>query len=92
MVAVTARRASLYLDGGLSGEVRRSGQRAAAATAGFAAGGPDHGKMLGRRDDLPFGHLHVLLASRDDEHRLLPPDGGLYVGVGLGPQGFDLTT
>lgn len=90
---MTTTRASPYLYGGLSGEVRRSGQRAAAAAAAsFATGGPDHRKMLGRRDDLPFGHFHVLLASRDDEHWLLPPDGGLYVGVGLGPQGFDLTT
>lgn len=48
--------------------------------------------MLGGGDDLALGHLHVLLAPRDDEHGLLPPDGGLDVGVCLGSQRLDLTT
>ena len=48
--------------------------------------------MICGREYLPLGQSHVLLAPRDDEHRLLSADGGLNVRVGLGAEGLDLAT
>lgn len=83
-----------HLDGGLSGQVRRSGDWGAAPVqAGvFVPGGSDHGEVLGSRDDLPPGHSHILPPACHHKNRLLTSNWGLDVGVGLCSQRFDLAT
>lgn len=81
-----------HLDGGLPRQVRRSRDWGSAPVqAGvFVPGSPDHGEVLGGRDDLPPGHSHILPPAGHHKNRLLATDWGLDVGVGLRSQCFDL--
>jgi len=69
---------------------RRRGGGGGGGRGGAAAASADLAEVVGGRENLVSGERHVLLASGDDEHRVVASRRSLDVRVRLGAQRLDL--